>query len=747
MNDVMTSLQDMTTGGGEPSSDYDSDEDQEAASKEIWSPEQFDEIYASSAKKARPAFGVGLGAKPQDSGYGSVDELNDDNGAPNVANYVQRMESRLRKMHEEQQNNHSLAPSHDMGPPPPRKNSPLEPIHRPQSSASRARPESRLLRTRKSAYELGRAALNRTFTHKSSSTNATNSTNATTSTNHSLMSTSSAGAVSATSAGSLARKRGIIGEDGHESGNGPPKIRPYSAMNFRDDKAGTLRLESMTGSSNISSPYASRAGAVSVMSFSGHMADGGPLLGGLSAPSPKKRGFFKKLVDSAKTGAASARSTISTASRPQSRAGTAMSGRVSAIPNGVTSLSGDTRNVPSSGLDAAMEMGLGSTIPVSSMDWVQVRRDVNRSNSISENERAERAERAQMLDLPAFSPIDLLEEHAEGDEGLDGLPVHEPTEFGQAANLPLVDKSARFVANLPPTISVAGLAQGYLCRPYRSDVQRLRAIFTWVAERIAWEDDYDEQQHIDCRRVMLDRRGCSREIAHLVAELCNSLGICAEPVQGYLKTPGEELAESLHQAQSMRTNHWWNAVIVDGEWRIMDCALANPTFARRALYSNAPAQQADDFFFLSRPVEACHTHVPLYDEQQHIVPSIDKDVLLALPAACASYFRHRVRLVDFDTSALFLENLEMVQVAVETPDDIECVAEVEVREFARDVDGDYFESGDVVKTSGLCQAVWKEGRKRWVIKAVLPGDEGRGVLKIYGGKRGLMVSEEQLLGA
>ncbi len=234
------------------------------------------------------------------------------------------------------------------------------------------------------------------------------------------------------------------------------------------------------------------------------------------------------------------------------------------------------------------------------------------------------------------------------------------------------------------------------------------------------------------------KRGCAREIATLVAEMCSAVGLCAEVVRGYLKTPGEELGESLENGFS-RPNHWWNAVIVDGEWRIMDATLASPTNPKRGLYSTCPSTQAEGWYFLARPIEACYTHVPMHDEQQHIVPPLEKDILLTLPAACPPYFKHGLRLVEFETSGLFLENLEMVQVQVESPDDVECVGEIEVREFVRDVDGDLFESGEVIKRPALCQAEWFGGRKRWVIKGVLPGDEGRGVLKVYGGKRGLMV--------
>lgn len=121
----------------------------------------------------------------------------------------------------------------------------------------------------------------------------------------------------------------------------------------------------------------------------------------------KKSGFFKKLLDSSKTVAASARSSIavsqsgSTPSSPQKQR----------LNNGVTSIAGGMA-VNHNGRDAAKEMGLGG----GNLDWVNVRRDVNRSNTPGPMERQERAERCQMLDHPVIYPIDELYESVEGEE-------------------------------------------------------------------------------------------------------------------------------------------------------------------------------------------------------------------------------------------------------------------------------------------------------------------------------------------
>ncbi|GAB7347317.1 hypothetical protein MBLNU459_g3396t1 [Dothideomycetes sp. NU459] len=752
MNDIMTSLNDMSSVAGRSSPP------RPETPVNAWSPEAFNMHHTMSAQNMRPQSAMDMhsrqdgwaqprnGYDDQDSNP-SVPPSRD--GPPELGNYVQRMEHRLRHTQSSGQALSAQFDRPDYAVQAPQYGS------RPTTASSRSESEHDLrlsaqtpksVSPRKSAYELGRPALQRTYTTKTSVTSSssgaqsavTTSTNTSTSTaltSHSLMSGHSAGAFSATSAGSLARRKFGMG-----SLRGR---RPLSVINskshgdirgaYERDGEENQRPQSPVSGISYHSSHATQPAQTPTADWTSNPFENAGVLGGLSAPKAKKSGFFRKMIDTAKTtaktGAANARSTIGSASgsRPPSRVGSPT--KKSMLPDGITAIEGGTSSNPTFSSNAVhRDMGMGG-----GNDWMQVRRDVNRSNSLSRNERTERAERCQMLDLSSLNPIDELLEQTEGDEGLDGLAITEPTDFN-TINLALVDKGTRFVTGMPQTVTATTLAQSYLCRPYRSDVQRLRAIFTWVAERITWEEDFEGQ--IDPRRVLQTKRGCSEEIAVLVRDLCSAVGLHAEVVRGYLKGPGETLdLDSIAQS-----NHYWNAVIVDGEWRIMDCSLASPTNPRRSAYSLANNNVAESWWFLTRPMESCYTHVPLLPEQQHIVPPVPHEVLMALPCACPPYFRHLLELVNFDTSVLHLENLDMAHIQIAVPEDVECVAEVEARAFARDWDGDQYESGDFVRKSALAQAEWVGGRKHYTIKALLPGDEGQGVLKIYAGKRGLMHS-------
>lgn len=727
MDDVMSSLEDMGLS-------QQREADTEAEVLDPWSPEAFDQAYTS--RRAFPPRSQTAMGNAKDHGHDDAyrdRELHNDAHArhqteqklPQLSNYVDRMESRLGHAQHRSQgslsHNIDRRPVADDRPPPPPKS------HNSGGSVRGNPPIEQKLRHRKSAFEMGRQMLGRTFTTKSSATNSSSGVRSDTTvasastqaTDRSIMSGYSAGGFSATSAGSLARKK-----EAEMLARG----RSKSAFGHRQESFESRPQTPATGFSFHSSHASDRPRSQSQAGWHDHTPDTG-ILGGLTAPRAKKSGFFKKIIESAKTGAASARSSIAVGD--SSRPGSSMS---RSTPNGSNSIaSGFGNNYNPRALKSVSNDVAFNSSPGPGVDWVQVRRDINRSNTLSRIERIERKERCQMMDHPAISPVEELYQAAEGEEGADGRPIMDPTNF-QTVNLSLVDKNARFINSLPPMTNPMSLATGYICRPYRNDVQRLRAIFTWVSEKIAWEGDFEGQ--IDAMRVIQTKRGCAEEVAVLVMEMCNAVGIHCDVVRGYLKAPGEMLDLGIMP----RANHFWNAVVVDNEWRIIDCSLASPTNPRRSLYSSTGPQMAESWWFLARPLEICWTHIPSTLEDQHICPPVSPDVLLSLPCACPPFFKNCLEMDGYDTSLLRIDDLELVQIKFNVPADTEVVAEVEAREFTRDHDGDCFESGEIIKKRALAQAEWVNGQKRYTVKALLPGDEGQGILKVYSGKRGLMHS-------
>lgn len=605
--------------------------------------------------------------------------------------------------------------------------------------------DGRPLRRKKSAFEVGKEYIGRTFTTKSTSTNASSGTQATSMTGYSsvtdksVMSGYSAGGISATSAGSLNRKRELKelllsrNRAKSELGN---RENDFASIKNRFEEAGsgdsrpTTPMTGLSYHSSHGTEAQTRPRAQSVMSPVHKQPPANDGLGGFMTPKPKKSGFFKRVFESGKTVAANTRKTLSTdLGRPKSSKGNQPFGM--GIPDGVNAIAGG-RDIFSSSGRAPGDEGT---------DWVQVRRDVNRANSLSAIEIQERQDRARMHDFLSIYPLDELAENTEGDEDAHGEPVENPVNF-QSSNLALVDKTVRFIKDVPTTNPHA-LATQYLCRPYKSDVQKLRAIFTWVAERIAWESELSlGDEPADIIKVLQTRRGCPEEVSVLFLTMARAVNINCHVVRGYLKTPGEPLP--MKNALMPSGNHWWCTALVDGHWRMIDVCLASPSHPMRGLFSSTGPTMAESWYFLARPSEFAYSHIPEHSHHQHLVPNVKPELLLALPGACPPYFKNGLKLVDYNTALLRLENLEVAMIRIIANEDVEIIAEVETREFVHDVDGDFYESGEVIRARTLAQAEWVGGIKRYTIKAVLPQESSQGILKIYAGGRGLWHSSASI---
>jgi len=175
---------------------------------------------------------------------------------------------------------------------------------------------------------------------------------------------------------------------------------------------------------------------------------------------------------------------------------------------------------------------------------------------------------------------------------------------------------------------------------------------------------------------------------------------------------------------------------------MIDVSLASPTHPLRP---PPLTKSCDSFYFLARPSEFLYTHIPLGSaDQLHVLAheEIHSSVQLALPYACPAYFQNDLALqTDFDIALTKLSELQVGCIDIEVPEDVECVAEVESQMYARDPEGDLFESGEVRRDPALAQPLWLDQGQRRVyrVKGFLNGEDSRGTLKIFAGKKGLMV--------
>ena len=162
-----------------------------------------------------------------------------------------------------------------------------------------------------------------------------------------------------------------------------------------------------------------------------------------------------------------------------------------------------------------------------------------------------------------------------------------------------------------------------LTESYVSDVEKLRSIFRWVTENIAYrtrtafisrratrynavqeDDDVDSSSSLN-ERIAIDvlkkREAVCDGYARLVKTLCDYAGLRCEIITGYARSNINRVGEQF------KSNHRWNAVLVDSNWYLMDATWAS------GYISNGIEQFVkayDDHYFMTSPDDFIRDHYP-----------------------------------------------------------------------------------------------------------------------------------------
>jgi hypothetical protein len=156
----------------------------------------------------------------------------------------------------------------------------------------------------------------------------------------------------------------------------------------------------------------------------------------------------------------------------------------------------------------------------------------------------------------------------------------------------------RTVAAMPRPASIDALIQTLKAR-WHSEPDRARAAYAWVAHNI----DYDVEAYFSGVKGKTDAGGTFETgksvcegYSDLYAQIARGLGLEVQSISGWAKAYGYVKGESFGSV-----NHAWNAVKVDGRWRLLDTtwgagALVGKNFQRN--YSTAWYDMAPQLFIL-----------------------------------------------------------------------------------------------------------------------------------------------------
>lgn len=161
-----------------------------------------------------------------------------------------------------------------------------------------------------------------------------------------------------------------------------------------------------------------------------------------------------------------------------------------------------------------------------------------------------------------------------------------------------------------------------LTSPYKTDLEKVRAIFSWITQHISYntgiynagkkfihtkffDDTLDNMSvwrsgdEMTAMRVLYRRVAVCDGYAKLFKTLCDYSGVQSEVITGYAKC-------YMESTNKFRTNHTWNAVMIDSTWYLLDVTWASGYIN----YANEFVQHLDESCFLTSPEQFILDHYP-----------------------------------------------------------------------------------------------------------------------------------------
>ncbi len=226
--------------------------------------------------------------------------------------------------------------------------------------------------------------------------------------------------------------------------------------------------------------------------------------------------------------------------------------------------------------------------------------------------------------------------------------------------------------NAPESVEVSteSLA-AYITETARTDRQKARAIYRWIAENIEYDvKGLIKGNHADAtpEGVLKKRSSVCGGYSNLFERLANLSGLEAVTIGGYSKgygySPGMKAAKT--------ANHAWNAVKIDGKWHLIDCTWGAGKVGRDGEYK----KEFDDHYFFTSPEKFIFDHLPEDPYWQLLNEPISKEKFEDLVCLEPAFFDLGVRLGNQENVSIISNG--GANITLYSPQDVSFVAELEM---------------------------------------------------------------------
>lgn len=213
-----------------------------------------------------------------------------------------------------------------------------------------------------------------------------------------------------------------------------------------------------------------------------------------------------------------------------------------------------------------------------------------------------------------------------------------------------------YARNTPETQakSISTLAN-YLNKAAHNDVQKTRLAFTWIATHVKYDAEGFNTDNItnegcEATTVLKKRVAVCEGYSNLFAELGTAMGLEVVKITGYAKGWAYDASEGFD-----KSNHAWNAVKVDGKWKLLDATWGSGYAVEAKPGDNKHIKAVtkfDPYWFDVDPQEFIFSHLPEENKWQLLGNPISMKQYAGMPWLMDDFFK-----MGFNSNQVFNDAL------------------------------------------------------------------------------------------
>jgi transglutaminase/protease-like cytokinesis protein 3 len=230
------------------------------------------------------------------------------------------------------------------------------------------------------------------------------------------------------------------------------------------------------------------------------------------------------------------------------------------------------------------------------------------------------------------------------------------------------------VLNYPKTISSADELASLINTDFETELEKSRAIFTWIALNIKYDIEEFEQSKSITPSDFLSESGKSKDeiiqntlgknkavcsgYSGLFATLCKLCGIKCVNLSGVAKTTIADIGQ-----YPETSNHSWNAIKIKRKWHLVDVTWAAGYFSN----SNDYVSEFNPIWFMTPPERFYLKHYP-EDRSKLLVKRSKKD-FQKLPLFYSNFLDFDIEILEPETGIIEKVKQQQIKFTIKTTED------------------------------------------------------------------------------